>query len=631
MIHAGARNCPILLCLLLLAPTPSRSQMQIPLTPAKPRATDVVILALKPLNPQAGLQHQVANGLFGDSDSVRDNQILQLQMQIVRTTSSFGPVLLLVPDETTRVAVHQRCNEFQICDLLSDDRVRTKVVPHDGTWIRDFGPQIAAHTNSAYVVHWRYFDIRLEEAKQEKSRELDDARLSLLAARQQEDQPEVLTQGATPDAQKAAISTIDNKLYVLREYAEILNSASPQRSNDEKSAYDVADAVLANPDFAYKTSQVALDGGNLFKLEDGRCLTTRVLRSRNNELSVNLDNELETLAGCNAVTYLEPLPGPVIEHVDMFLFPVGENRLLLASYDLSSHFASEYWSQLSEAQRDLVTNASLAMDLNAERLRHLGYYVIRVPSPFPRIPPDGHTYYPSMLNALVRTAASGFRQVLVPSYKDYETDIQAAALKQMEAAFGQNSEFVSLEATGAAKSQGGIHCLTLSAPLQLSIFGDAADTAHRLAVLSQEQQLDRQSGEAVAHRIPSSGLQGSWVVLPQDAESDPGPLNLYPERMFFRGNQVQQGVFDHLESAGTFTIDSKNQALWSARFQFPDQSIAPVQVQWINPDEVRLIFVSGSRRLLLRRLDSSAQSPFNLAKAAPQHSGGSAAASHKKN
>jgi agmatine/peptidylarginine deiminase len=601
---------PFLLFLFLLPAANSRAQT-VP-APAQHTASDVVMVSLQALAPHVEHQRHVREGLVGDSDAERnvERHILEIQMNVVRETSKFGPVLLLAPDETTKSAVYQRCEEFQICELFRSDRVRIKVVVHDGLWIRDFGPQIAAIGDSAYVVHWRYFDIRSEEAKREKFQELETARLKLLETRQQEDQPNALTPGATPDARKAVVSTIDDKLYVLKEYTQILSEASPQRVNDQNSAFDIADAVLAAPDFNYKSSEVALDGGNLLKLEDGGCLTTRVLLSRNKDQNVNVDQELEKIGGCKKVVFLEPLPGPVIEHIDMFALPIGGKRILLASYDLSKPFAAEYWSKLTNVERDLALNAELAMELNAERLRRLGYEVVPVSSPFPRIPANGHIYYPSVLNALVRTGTDGYREVLVPSYKDYETDIQSSALKQIEAAFGPKTEIVTIEATDAAKAQGGVHCLTLTAPLQLSVFDDSADAARRTESLARKEQLDRNVAAEIASQIPATGLQGSWAILEADERSDESPLELYPQRIFFGVNEFQKGVFHQLESQGKYTIDKRDPTSWSLHFLFPDRDVMPAVVQWISKDEVKLIFQDGVSASILRRIGSDQVSPF---------------------
>lgn len=575
-------------------------------------ANDVVVLSLEVLNPGAQLRQQVRNGLTGESDATRnvEKQLLGIQMNIVRETAKFGPVLLLAPDEATKAAVEERCKEFQICELLKSDRVRMKVVAHDGVWIRDFGPQIEADGDKAKVVHWRYFDIRTEEAKQEKLQELEAARLKLLEARQQEEQPNALTQGESDEERKAAEARIEDRLYLLREYAEILKEASPQRSNDESSAYDIADAVLAAPDFQYTASKLALDGGNLFKLDDGRCLTTRVLLSRNKDQNLNVDEELAKVGGCKAVTYLEPLPGEVIEHIDMFALPVGGKRILLASYDLSKPFAKEYWSQLSAAERDLAANAELAMEADAEQLRRLGYEVIPVASPFPRIPGNGHTYYPSVLNVLVRTASDGSREVLAPTYKDYETDIQASAQKEIAEVFGGKTNIVTIEATQAAKSQGAIHCLTLVAPLTLSIFGNAGEETRRREVLAQKEELDRSATAEVAGQIPASGLEGSWAILSEDDRTDRSPVELYPQRVYFGKSEFAKGVFGQLESKGKYIVDKKEGSTWSVHFVFGNQEALPAVMQWINKDEVKLDFGGGGSALVLRRIGTGLESPF---------------------
>jgi len=609
------------LFLFLLPAAGSRAQTAP--APAQYQASDVVMVSLEALGPRVEHRRHVREGLVGNSDPELnvEKHLLEIQMNIVRETAKFGPVLLLAPDETTKSAVYQRCEEFQICELFRTDRVRMKVVPHDGAWIRDFGPQIEAIGDSAYVVHWRYFDIRAEEGKRATLQELETARLKLLETRQQEDQPDDFSQESTPDAHKAVVSAIDDKIYLLREYSQIVSEASPQRFNDDNSAVDIADAVLATPDFNYKSSGVALDGGNLLKLEDGRCLTTRGLLSRNKDQNTNLDQELEKIGGCKNVTFLDPLPGPVIEHIDMFALPVGGKRILLASYDLSKPFAAEYWSKLSNSERDLALNAELAMELDAERLRRLGYEVVPVPSPFPRIPANGHTYYPTVLNALVRVGTDGYRQVLVPSYKDYETDIQSSALIQIGAAFGPKTEIVTIEATEAAKAQGAVHCLTLTAPLRLSIFSDLADAARRTEYAARKDQLDRNVAAEIASQIPATGLQGSWAILEEEEQSDETPLELYPQRIFFGENEFQKGVFDQLESKGTYTVDTRDPTSWSLHFQFLDQDVTPAVVQWLSKDEVKLVLGDGDSILVLRRIGSGLGSPFKPEEQVSQQTG----------
>ncbi len=631
MIKSGSHSLRLcsLLPLIFFLSFAATSPAQTAPAPPQNSSSDVVMLALQAFDPQVQHSQRVSEGLLDtvDHDLQVEQHLREIQMAIVRTTANFGPVLLLAPDDTTKSAISQRCQEFQICELLKSDRVRIKVAPHDGAWIRDFGPQIEAVGDSARVVHWRYFDIRKEEARRVKFQEIETARLKLLETRQQEEQQSALAPDATPESRKAVVSAIDAKLFTLQQYAQILREASVQRSNDEDSAYDIADAVLAAPDFHYQTSPIALDGGNLLKLEDGRCLTTRVLLTRNKDQSLNLDSELEKLADCKSVTYLDPLPGPVTEHIDMFALPVGGKRILLASYDLAKPFAAEYWPQLSPGERDLAMNAALAMESDADQLTRLGYEVLPVPSPFPRIPANGHVYYPTVLNALVREAASGARQVLVPSYKNYEPDIQSAAMTEIKSAFGAKTEIDTIEASEAAKSQGAIHCLTLTAPFRLSIFSDLAGAARRAAYQSRKDQLNRTAAAEIAAQIPATGLQGTWAILQSpnqpedqtgdqretqpDAQSDNSSPDLHPQKFFFTATEFQKGVLHHVESRGTYTIDSRSPANWSLHFHFQDQHVMPAQAQWLSKDELILVLDNGETTLLLKRLSTTIHSPFH--------------------
>jgi hypothetical protein len=226
-----------------------------------------------------------------------------------------------------------------------------------------------------------------------------------------------------------------------------------------------------------------------------------------------------------------------------------------------------------------------------------------------------------MLNALVRSSADGYRQVLVPSYEDYETDIQSSALNQIGAAFGSKTEIVTIEATQAAKSQGAVHCLTLTAPLRLSIFSDLADAARRTEDLARKEQLDRNAAAEVAAQIPTTGLQGSWAILEEGEESDESPLELYPQRIFFGEHEFQKGVFRQVESNGTYTIETRDPTSWSLHFVFSDQNVTPAAVQWLGKDEVKLVLKDTNSVLVLRRIASNLVSPFNAEPQASQQPG----------
>jgi len=612
-----SRRYPIVcLCLLFTG----RAFSQVPGAPSKHHATDVVVIALEPLNQRTQDQQRLDQTLSSETQATLDEEkhILDLQLAIVRETSDFGPVLLLAPDDSTLDAFKEDCRTFDLCKLFHRGQVQIKVVPHDGAWIRDYGPQIENYGDSAQVVHWRYFDVRTERAREEKLNALDSARLKLLAERQQADQPEELSEPPMPDQRKAVLSSIDDKLYVLKEYSELLNNASVQRTNDANSAYDIADAVLATPDFSYRSSQLALDGGNLFRLDDGRCLTTRTLLSRNKEENVNVDEELQKVGGCKSVTYLEPLPGLVIEHIDMFLLPAGGKKLMLASYDLTTPLASKYWNGLSDRERELTTNAEIAMKVNADRLRNLGYEVVPVPAPFPQIADNGRTFYPTVLNALVRQASDGYRQLLLPSYTGYESDVQLAALQRFKLIFGEKTEIRTIEAMDAAKAQGAIHCLTLTAPRSLSIFGNSAENAARNETEAQAELLDRNADAEVLSQIPATGLRGSWDVITASEPRNTSTSGSSPQRIHFGASEFEKGSSNHLEALGTYRIERKQAASWFLTFVFPNHEAVAATLHWTGRNEVRLKMEDGSEVMVLKRISSDLNSPLHKERAAHQ-------------
>src|SRR5271169_2069871 len=106
--YTESRCFAFLLFLFLLATAGSRAQ-NIP-APAQHPASDVVMVSLEALNPRVEHSQHVRNGLVGHSDPAPnvEKRLLEIQMNIVRETAKFGPVLLLAPDESTQTAIYQQ-------------------------------------------------------------------------------------------------------------------------------------------------------------------------------------------------------------------------------------------------------------------------------------------------------------------------------------------------------------------------------------------------------------------------------------------------------------------------------------------------------------------------------------------
>ena len=507
-------------------------------------------------------------------------------MTIVRKTAPFGPVILLAADETTKAHVIEDCANWKLCTLIESGSVQVRVVNHEGPWIRDYGPQIEAGKNGPRVVHWRYYDTRQDDNAVEMRERINEQRLQLIehAYKDTSGQDDPLGDLLDDEQAKAKQAKEDRQLALLGQLDSILANASLlQRNTDDHAAFDIAESVLSSPRFEYVAPNAFVDGGNLMRMGDGRCLTTRTLLSRNKDIKVTLDQELIASGSCSQVIYLDPLPGPVIEHVDMFALPAGPKKVLLASFDLSQNYIKRYWGELTPEEKALTFDAAVAMQGNARRLRELGYEVIEVPAPLPRANGEEGVYYPTVMNALVRFNARGETQILVPVYADYEDDVQAAAMETIKNAFAPGTQIVPIDATEAAKLQGAVHCLTLTLPLSASVFADASLDNDRRLQVTRRGALEQEFGN---HELPKD-LSGTWFYV---EEHDAYKRSVGSGKTFeFTGNTVSVDFGDgDNPTEGTYKITGQAGAYWDAALKFGDTEL-DARLNWIDADHARIV------------------------------------------
>ena len=158
-----------------ISQTPSSSQSE--------GTADVVVIAFHSLeDSQETHRAHIREMITGDDDAVSDlnDELLKIQIAIIKVTAPFGPVAGLVPDGQTKAVLSDRCRDWEICELLNSGRLRLQIVPHEGVWIRDFGPQIESSLGTPRVVHWRYFDNREHDSLEQQREEINRLRLSLL-------------------------------------------------------------------------------------------------------------------------------------------------------------------------------------------------------------------------------------------------------------------------------------------------------------------------------------------------------------------------------------------------------------------------------------------------------------------
>jgi agmatine/peptidylarginine deiminase len=564
---------------------------------------DVVILALG--SDDSGEQSvlRAAMKLTGQRPNV--STVRDVQMDILRKTATFGPVLLLAPDDEARTDITSNCSALEVCSLLADGRVRIAVVPHDTPWIRDYGPFIESSGTDVRVVDSAYYDVREDHKIDRVLKALLQHRLELLKgalgpADGEGQNPFDLGTGGRSAAE------VDSRIGLLKQFSDALRESTSygQRATDDRAPFAIAQAVLAGPGFSVSSTKLFVDGGNLLKLDDGACLTTKELHTRNPDKHNVVVSELKTAYGCSDVVFLEALPGPVIEHVDMFVLPIGGKRLALPNFNLDQPHIIAGWSKMNEAERDLTLQAALTIESNASVLRGKGYELAFIPALTPRASANGDVYYPTMLNALVRSNGLDGRQVLVPLYRGLQDDVQQQALKLIEAEFGPHAQVLGVEATVAARGQGAIHCLTITVPYAISVFHTGFDLSFR-RLTELKQQLD-----AANRLLTNPTLTGAWSA------SRPGELKPKNDAIsmtvaFAEDGKIRLTVAGQALS-GTYKVIEDPNMKWPLEIEMGagDPTRASPQaarkivgrVDWVTDKLFRLVLSEGDALLMKRVL-----------------------------
>lgn len=511
----------------------------------------VVIIALKRIEA-------------GDSDP-----FFGIQMGIASAMVKSGPIIIAIPDSESRERISKGCDQFpDVCDAIAKGTARVLEVEHDGPWVRDYGPQIGRGTGGEVAVFdANYNDLRQRKQLLRKQVETDNERLLLLKRRE-----------ALDDDESHEQFQIDDRLKVLAQLKDVYSdSGINARDEDDESPYFFAQAAFRAPTFSVIPTGIAIDGGNLMVLGRGVCATTSDVIPANDK-SKDVETVLREVYGCQHVLYLSPLPGPVIKHVDMFLLPVNDHSVLLASYDPTDNALATYWDDADDSTRTLTMEAALAMNTDAALLQEVGFSVTRVVAPLPRSDVRFGTYFPTNLNALIRVDSSGTQHVVAPKYDDYEVEVQAIALKQIGDAFGP-SNFATVEATEAGKRQGAVHCLSLVLPLDLTVFADPKNMASWAAWNTRQTKVSEKQ-KAIEAR-----LHGNWYGAGEGKSLEFGDNG----RMFIHDSD---GI-----TAGRFRLRKAGEMLEISDPKKSD-SIA-MRVEWHDKDHVSLI--DGDSRLDLAR------------------------------
>jgi len=204
-------------------------------------------------------------------------------------------------------------------------------------------------------------------------------------------------------------------------------------------------AFAARFHFPYTHSHITLEGGNLLSNGDGICLSTTTLISQNSNKRQLNHQEIASRLGAsfrfNRWTYLEPLKGDPVGHVDTFATFVSPDHVVVGAYDM---------------EQDPV-NAQI-LDNNAEILSRIS--TARGPLRVTRIkrPPNVEGHFHSYTNVIF---ANGV--VLVPQYPSISPDLDRQALETYQSLL-PTWQVVGIDATSLIKKRGALHCIYASVP-----------------------------------------------------------------------------------------------------------------------------------------------------------------------
>lgn len=400
-------------------------------------------------------------------------EFLEVQLKIVANAAHNGPVLVVATSGEQQAQLNDLCSTYEgLCVRLREGSVRVVVEPHRGPWVRDYGPFVNfGHGESLVIVDAKYDDARRRQGLEYQREQINALRRALI-------EKELGDDGGDDD-----LSTHENAIAKqLSELAQIYKDEGDlrERAMDDDAPFYIAEAALGNDQFELTRSSLFLDGGNLFRLENGDCLTTTDTIAKNDGNRNSVEHELESIYHCRKTIFLEALPGEdIIKHLDMFLMPVKDTTVLLASYDPGSVAFQEQYAEMDTELRALAVDSAIAMAHNKAHLQQQGYNVVDVPALLPRRSDDS-VFFPTLLNGVVQVGRDGRRHLLLP---DYETSsaadgaIRKAARAAIQHTFGSDVDIVTIEATAPARLQGALHCLTNAIPLTRSVFARPDDIA----------------------------------------------------------------------------------------------------------------------------------------------------------
>ncbi|MCB9851564.1 MAG: agmatine deiminase family protein [Phycisphaerales bacterium] len=196
-------------------------------------------------------------------------------------------------------------------------------------------------------------------------------------------------------------------------------------------------------------SWLQLEGGNVIANGKQVFIGANVAEENDCELpDPQLRRELAKICGRNYHLVGERIDYLPWDHVDMYMTPIGEDTILVASATAGNSFVTQACDP-DGTEFELSKDVQAALDHVADEMRTLGYRVLRLPAVFGATGDWIMTY-----NNVVMDERNGHRVVLMPIYNVPDMD-QAAAQAYAKLGF----EVKTIDVSGVYEYGGAVRCI----------------------------------------------------------------------------------------------------------------------------------------------------------------------------
>lgn len=287
-----------------------------------------------------------------ENDGVLNPDILAFFMDIVEKAVRVTDVMILMDEDelSAQEAVLAGLAERGLDHLLQGDPPGVSIVEarFDSKWIRDYGPVFFIDERGELG----FVDSIYRDVKQESDMDGD------------------LAENLFGESMRNRLRRIYGEPY--------RDTTADERHNDDSVSMYIANQVFRSYGRYPRIVRAPLQlwGGDAFFDGLGNQFVSSETLFMNGGVREDVERLLRHYYGMSNVTYLEPLPGQTIKHIDMIFKPVDGNTLLAAEYPAVPDDEGPYANHLHrEARRILERNAELL------RKAYPGRKLVRMPMP----------------------------------------------------------------------------------------------------------------------------------------------------------------------------------------------------------------------------------------------------------